>query len=279
MMEKIGRTWSLMGACWQLLKEEKKILFFPFISATCCLGVVALFALPMFLSGNWRPPAGDAKTAQLITYYGLWFLCYYCNYLVVVFFNVALISCAMTRMSGQEPTIAGGLQMAAARLPLIAGWAFLAATVGLILRVIEDRSDKIGEIVAGILGTAWTVVTFLVVPILVVERKGPFGALKESTVLVKKTWGEQLVSGFSFSTIFFLLSLLAVGLVIVGVFSQNVALMAVCIGIAIVYFILLALIQSALEAIFQAALYLYARNGQVPDGFDKELLSGALIQR
>jgi hypothetical protein len=152
----------------------------------------------------------------------------------------------------------------------------VSATVGLILRIIEDRSDKIGQIVAGLLGMAWTVVSFLVVPILVIENKGPIVALKDSTALLKKTWGEQLVSNFSFGTIFFLLAMPAFVVVALGFYLGGAVAGIVCLGLAVIYLIALALVQSALQAIFQTALYLYARDGQVPEGFHAEVLENAL---
>ena len=152
------------------------------------------------------------------------FFFYFCNYFVITFFNAAIVACAFLRMEGGgEPSIGDGFREALARVPLIIGWAFLAATVGLVLRIIEDRSPKVGAFVAGLLGMAFSVVSFLVVPVLVIERKGPFSALKESTKLLKGTWGDQLVGNFSFGSIFGLLSLpaiilfaIAVGLIVSG---------------------------------------------------------------
>jgi len=275
-MGKIARTWSMMSACWQVLKQDKGLLLFPFISGVCCLALLASFAVPLYTTGHWQPPGAKTGTNQQAVYYGIFFLFYVCNYFVIVFFNSAIVACAAIRMSGGAPTVADGFRAAASRLPVIAGWAVVSATVGLILRIIEDRSEKVGRIVAGLLGAAWTVVSFLVVPILVVENKNPVAALKDSTALLKKTWGEQLVGNFSFGLLFFLLSIPAFALVILGVLSGSVAAAAVCIAIAVVYLIVLALIQSALQSIFQAALYLYARDGQVPEGFHAELLRGAM---
>ena len=161
---------------------------------------------------------------------------------------------------------------------MIAGWAVVSATVGLILRIIEDRSDKIGRFVAGLLGAAWTVVSFLVVPVLVIENKNPFSALKESAGLLKKTWGQQLVGNFSFGIIFFLLAIPAIAVMVLGFFTGSIAGIAVCIVLGVVYLIVLALVQSALQAIFQAALFLYARDGQVPPGFG-DLLGNAMASR
>ena len=131
----------------------------------------------------------------------------------------------------------------------------------------------------GLLGAAWTVVSFLVIPILVVENKNPFIALKESTILLKKTWGEQVAGNFSFGLIFLLLSIPAIVLIVVGIFSGSLAAIAACVGLAVIYFVILALIQSALQSIFQAAVYLYARDGQVPEGFGAELLGSAMVAR
>jgi hypothetical protein len=278
-MGKFSNTFSLMRASWEVLKKDKEILIFPLISGICCLLVVASFAIPLVVSGNLRPPGEEATTNQQIAYYGVLFLFYFCNYFVIVFFNSAIIACAVIRMEGGNPTAGDGFRAAFSRIGLIAGWALVSATVGLILRIIEDRSKTVGKIVAGLLGMAWTVVSFLVVPILVVEKKGPITALKESTALLKKTWGEQLIGNFSFGFIFFLLFIPAIVLIALGFSIGGSTAIVTCISLVIIYIIVLSLIQSALAAIFQAALYLYARDGQAPAGFETELLSGAMIQK
>ena len=275
-MGKMMRTWSLMSECWQVLKQEKSLLVFPLISGFCCLLVLASFAVPIFLTGAWHPPGHGAMPVRQVAYYGTLFAFYAANYFVVVFFNAAMVACAAIRLGGGSPTVADGLRAAASRLPVIAGWALVSATVGMILRIIEDRSDKIGQIVAGLLGTAWTLVSFLVVPILVIENKGPIEALKDSASLLKKTWGEQLIGNFSFGLVFFVLSLPAFALIFLGFFLGGMVIGLVCVGVAVIYLLTIALIQSALQAIFQTALYLYARDGQVPQGFRAEVLAGAL---
>jgi hypothetical protein len=278
-MQKLSRTWSMMSACWQLLKQDKSLLLFPLISGFCCLLLLASFAIPLYATNHWQPPSGDAGGTSQLAYYGTLFLFYVLNYFIIIFFNAAIVACATLRMRGGNPTVADGFRAASARLPVIAGWAVVSATVGLVLRIIEDRSEKIGRIVAGLLGAAWTLVSFLVVPILVVENKNPIAALKDSTALLKKTWGEQLAGNFSFGMVFFVLAIPAFLLIIVGVVLGDVALMIGCGALALGYLILLALVQSALQAIFQAAVFLYARDGQVPEGFEAELLGNAMVRR
>jgi hypothetical protein len=268
-----------MSACWQVLKQDTKLLIFPLVSGTCCLLLLISFAVPLYFTDRWQPPGGDAGATQQAAYYGVLFLFYLCNYFVVIFFNAGIVACATLRMSGGNPTVGDGFRAAAARLPAIAGWAVVSATVGLILRLIEDRSKWVGRIVAGLLGAAWTVVSFLVVPILVVENKNPITALQESTALVKKTWGEQVAGNFGFGLIFFLLALPAIAVIGLSIFSGHIAVIGACVALAVVYFIGLALVQSALHSIFQAAVFLYARDGQVPAGFEAELLGNAMLRK
>ena len=265
-----------MSECWQVLKQYKSLLVFPLISGICCLLLLASFAIPIYTTGAWEPPGRDAATQRQIAYYGTLFAFYVCNYFIVVFFNAAIVACAAVRLGGGDPTVADGLRAAASRLPVIAGWALVSGTVGLVLRIIEDRSEKIGQIVAGLLGMAWTIVSFLVVPILVIENKGPIAALRDSTALLKKTWGEQLASNFSFGLIFLLLAIPAFGVIFLGLFAGSKVILITCAVSAVIYLIVLALVQSALQAIFQTALYLFARDGQVSAGFHAEVLEGAL---
>ncbi len=274
--DKLSNTWALMGVSWDILKKDKEMLIYPLISGICCLLVLASFAIPIISSESWQPPGENAPAMDQVVYYGVLFLFYFCNYFVIVFFNTAIIACAVKRMQGGDPTLSDGFQAAFSRIHLIAGWALVSATVGLILKIIEDRSEKVGQIVSGLLGMAWTVVSFLVVPVLVVEQKGPFGALKESTQLLRKTWGEQLISGFSFSFLFFILSIPAFLLIFLAFASSLTYLF---IGLAVVYLIVLALVQSALQAIFQAVVYLYAKDGQVPEGFNAEMLRTAMVPK
>ncbi len=248
-MNKIQRTWSLMSACWQILKRDKEMLVFPLISGLCCLLLLASFAIPIYLTGAWEPPKSSADASRQVMYYGTLLLFYVCNYFVVIFFNCAIVACATIRMGGGNPTVSDGFRAATSRLPGVAGWALVSATVGLVLRIIEERSEKVGRFVAGLLGMAWTLASFL------------------------------LAGNFSFGLLFFLLGIPAYALIVLGIISGSGVTAVFCIGLAVVYLIVLALVQSALQSIFQAAVYLYARQGQVPEGFQEEFLSGAMVPK
>lgn len=280
---RISNTWGLMGDSWRILKQDKELLLFPLLSGICCIIVVASFAIPAVLNESYVPPTADEQgqvdTAAQVIYYGKLFMFYFCNYFVIIFFNSAIVGCVAMRMNGQNPTLGDGFRLAFSRTHLIFGWALVAATIGLILRIIEDKNEKIGRFIAGLLGMIWSLISFLVLPVLVIEQVGPIEALKKSTSLLKRTWGGQLMANFSFGGIFFLLFLPAVALIAIGVFSAIPAVMIACIAVAVVYIIVLSLIQSVLQVIFQTALYYYASNGHAPAGFDDGTLADVVCRR
>jgi hypothetical protein len=207
------------------------------------------------------------------------FAFYLATSFVIVFFNTALVCCALIRFSGGNPTLGDGLNAAVARLPQILGWVLLTATVGIILRQIEERVPLVGRLAVSLIGMAWAVVTFMVVPVLAAEKLGPFAAVKRSASLLRKTWGESLAGQVSLSAVQFVFMLpVILGLVIAGFFSAatgSIWPIAVVGVVAVPLVILLAITFSTLQQIFLAAVYQYAAQGTVPDGFSQDLIESA----
>lgn len=282
MFTKFTYTWELMGASFNILRRTKGLLIFPLLSGICCVLVLVSFLAPMVATDFFEKfdPKG-ASTEQQVIYYAIIFAFYFCNYFVITFFNVAIVAGAMARMAGGEPTIGNCLREAAKRIHLIIGWALVSATVGLLLKAIEQANEKVGRFVASLLGSAWTIMTFLVVPVMVLDQKGPFAALGESIRLLKKSWGEQLVGNFSFGLIFTILSLPATAALAGGVILiliQDFVFGAILLSFGIVAMIILSLVQSALAAIFQTAVYMHTQ-GVNAEGFHRTMLVNAMSPR
>ena len=282
MFERISNGWQLAWQSWEVLKFDKELLMFPLLSGISLILVLASFGVPILLNIDHvqQLMENEDPTFQVLSWVGL-FLFYFVNYFIIVFFNSALVACAIIRFRGGDPTVSDGLSAAAARLPQILGWAFVSATVGIILRAIESRSEKVGDFVAGLLGAAWSVTTYFVVPVIVIEKASPLKAFKRSLNILTRTWGESIVAGFSLGWITLLFSLLALLPLVLGgfLFQQGqIALGGVCIGVGVLGLLLVNLINSALEAILLGALYLYAADGEIPDQFDKSTFRTAFRQ-
>lgn len=270
-MNRILRTWQLMGRSFDVLQSDKELLWLPVFS-----GIAAIAISLMLLSGGallFLPElramsAAGAGQAEPLSV-GMWaFLMafYVVNYFLVIFFNVALVSIASDRLGGGQATINDGLQVAWQRKGKILQWALLAATVGVLLRAIEERMSWFGRLVVGFIGITWTLATFFVVPLLAAEDLGPREALERSAKLFRETWGEEVMGGFSFGMIFALLALPGVFLPIYGA-TLGRAQMILGTVLAIVYWVLLAIVNAAVRGIFMAALYRYATTKEVPPGF------------
>lgn len=281
MFDRMARGWELAKGSWTVLKLDKELLVFPLISGIACLLVLASFALPLWNTG-YLETVLDEQAADDPVGWVILFAFYVVNYFVIVFFNSALIGCAIIRFKGGDPTVADGFRAASARLPQILAWAVVSATVGLVLRIIESKSERTGRFVAGLLGMAWSVVTYFVVPVIVIERAGPIEATKRSLATLRKTWGEALTANFGIGVIVFLAMLVAAVPLILGVVavSSGMAILGafgIAVGIGLI--ILVGVISSALDGILIGALYLYAAEGEAPRHFDGRLLRDAFGAR
>ena len=281
MFERISTGWHLAKQSLQVLKLDKELLLFPVFSSIGCVMVMATFVVPVFFSGMLEIPDEGLGTLQKILFGAVAFAYYFVTYFVIVFFNSALVACAIIRLKGGDPTVADGISAAKARLPQIVGWALVSATVGLILKAIESGSERVGVIVANLIGMAWSVTTFFVIPVLVVEQKGPIEAVKKSVSIMKKAWGESLAANFGVGLITFLASLLAIIPIAGGVIlmSSVPVLGGVLVVIGVLWILLVTLMSSALGSILVAALYIYAAEGKMPEHFDSALIQRAFATR
>ena len=127
MAGRIAGGWSLMKQSWSVLRMDKELMLFPVFSSIACLLVIVSFASPVVFMPDVRNELINlAKNQQQnpiwrnVTLYAVLFGYYFVNYFVVVFFNTALVSCAVIRFSGGDPTVGDGFRAAFARLPQIA---------------------------------------------------------------------------------------------------------------------------------------------------------------
>lgn len=278
MFERFSRSWALIKASASVLQKDKELLVFPAVSSVAAIIVAASFLAPLFLMIQGNPDAFESKELSPVWY--VWaFAFYMTQYFVIFFFNTALVGAASIRLEGGDPTVADGLRIAWSKVGTILGYAAIAATVGMILRAIEERAGWIGKWVAGLLGAAWTVVTFMVVPILVHRDIGPMDAVKESAKLLKETWGENLIGqggvGLIFGLIQFGLWALVGFLAVAMVATKSVGLVVTVIVLGFLASLILALLQSALAGIYSAALYRYAVGHVNAPEFSGELLQRA----
>lgn len=273
MFKRFSNSWELVKASADVLRADKELVVFPIVSAVLVLIVTVSFVVPLALVGS---DSGDAMTAAS---YVLGFLFYLCSYFVIFFCNSALVGAALIRLRGGDPTVKDGFRIALEHIGPIFGYALVSATVGMILRALQERAGFLGRIVISLIGAAWNIATFLVVPILVTEKIGPIEAVKRSVELLKRTWGEQVIGnagvGLVFGFITFGVILVSIPLIVLAAASQSTGLLIAVIALVVLTVVLLAVINAALSGIYTAAVYRYAAEGDVGHTFNPEMVKGA----
>ncbi len=264
-MGRLSRGWQLTKLSFNVIGKDKEILLFPIISGIALVMMAASFFGVYFLAFGLENTNVYLMAAFFIVFY-------FVSSFIVVFFNVALVSCAMLRLNGGKPTFSYGIKAASARLKYIMGWALLSATVGLVLQMISSRSGIIGKMVIGLIGLAWSVATYFVVPVIAFEQIGPIKAIKRSVSVLKNSWGEALISNLGIGIIFFLLALVGLIPLIIGfVIGGSIAIIT-GIVIAVGYWLCIAVLASAVSGVLLTALYRYATTGKISDYYSEQVL-------
>lgn len=267
MLSKFQDSWDLFLSSWDVLRSDKELLILPVFSGLAC-GIV-------ILSFWWSTPElADLSPDEGIPWplLAIGFLFYFLMSFIVVFFNSALVWAAEERFSGGDPTIGSALGAAMGKLGLIVAYAAIAASVGALIKLVEHRMEGLGgQILSGIMGIAWGAATFLAIPVLVHRNVGPIEAIKESAGMLRHTWGQQLAGVLGMGAVFTVagIALAFIG-VLAAVFGFGISRTAGWIAVSVVLLMVCAMaaLQMALNAIYQAALYRYARTGEIPESFD-----------
>jgi hypothetical protein len=275
-------SWELVKASARVLQQDKSLLLFPVISFFASVFLI-LGILVVLVAAE---PAQAALAGDDATMFigAVFFFFYVAEYFVVLFCNAGLVSATLIRLRGGTPTVGEGMRIAAGRAGSILLYAMLSATAGTVLRTIAERAGFIGRFLASLLGAAWGVATFLVVPAMVHEQLGAVDAIKRSVELLKKSWGEQLVAGAGIHIVFNWLTIVSLALFIGGLWCCESVLAlpqarAPLCGLLAFWVVGLSLLRATLSGIFSAALYRFAAEGDVGSAFDPQLIQGAFRPR
>ncbi|WP_209010663.1 DUF6159 family protein [Labrenzia sp. PHM005] len=281
MIEKLERALALGAACWKVLLLDKEMLLFPIMSALALALVIGsggwvIYTTPE-LQAFFQSIFDNEQPDQDPRFWALIFVFLFVNYFIMIFFNAALLCCALIRFAGGDPTVMDGLSLSVRRLPQILLWALVTAFVGWILQLLESRLKGLMRFFIKLIGAGWAVATYFAVPILVVDGVGPVTAIKRSVQAVRKTWGEALVGHIGLGALNLLVSIVAIPILMMGIFSfeQNPALGSGLATVGVTLILAGAVVVTTLSAILRAALYIYAVEGEMPLNFDSRLIRNA----
>jgi hypothetical protein len=275
MFTRYARSWQLTKQSFAVLAKHPVLMLFPVLSGLATVVVIISFLVPLFRTGAMdamaHQHAGQFDPLQLL----IGFAFYYCCFFVQIFFNCALMASANMIFCGGKPSLQYGLDLAWSRVGQIAAWALIAATVGWVLRTIQERAGLVGRIVVAILGIAWSIVTYFSVPVVMFEHYSVFDSIKRSGSLVKQTWGEAAGKGVTFVALNLVAMLIWLGGFLFLLFIHPLVAFLWAIG----YLALWMIVVSTVDGIFRVALYRYACFADKTPLFDAQLIDSAFAQK
>ncbi len=117
---------------------------------------------------------------------------------------------------------------------------------------------------------------------MVYEGVGPREAIKRSTQTLTRTWGESLIRHYGLGLIQFLFLMLGVGLgallfAVLGKLGPTGGI--ITLGVTFTYMLGVILVFNVAKNVFNTALYVYAKDGTGPRGFDQNVLRSAFRSR
>jgi len=257
-----------------VLKQDRELLWLAVMNLLVGLGVLLVAGLVFLVAGllssvssadnSWweTPPAVVLVLLGIVGMVGL--------AISNAFFHGAIVHGALERISGGDPTVQSALAGARSRLRPLVLWGITALCISWLIAILErllERIRFVGWILGSLLELAWSVMRFLVIPIVVAEGLGPFASLKRSKELLKDTWGENLIGQFGLGIVGFLMMLPGIIVLVVLVAPGIVVLSAIGIILGVVWIAGVGLFISALNSVYQSVLYHYAVRGEVPSGF------------
>lgn len=260
------------------------MLWIPLI--TCMLNLVLLgLIFSTFFFGLLTLDASvlEDDSAMVPFMYLFAFCCYVVGAFTLAISQAGIAHIVYTRIKGGDATLGQGLSVAFSHTGSLLLWSLITSTVGLILRIIADRSKLLGNIIAGLFGAAWQILTYFVVPAMIIDRHSAFRSIGTSVRVFKQTWGETIVTNISIGLIFLAAHIVVfgafLGLVVATLALEVPGLLFLLFGLLLIWFIFASLVQSALNGVLKTLLYVYASEHIVPENFNRELLDAMLVRQ
>jgi len=225
-----------------------------------------------YFSGSWVPETNQYQ------FYAIVFVTYLMSAFVLSYMQGVMTHIVYVRAHNGNATLGDGFKASKDQVGALFIWACITSTVGIILRIISDRSEKLTQIIAAILGVAWSVLTYFVVPSIIIDKKTGFNAVSHSGEVFKRTWGETNVTNIGIGLILFI-TIIAIALIFGGILIMTGSTIVVGLTLGVIFgtaFIGFVITATVLEGVLKTLLYIYAREGVMPTNFDAELLTQIL---
>lgn len=275
-LSRIGNGLSLSVDSLYVVLRDKTLLAFPLLSMGMTLLTVWMFYLAagndkmMFIVNTQVNAVGQQYLN--VGYYVTVFIAYLCLHGFAIYCNAALVACAHISMTERDSKFRDGVQAATRALPSIIIYSLLASTIGTLLSLL-DREKHLSRIIRTVVRSGWSLLTYFVIPVMVIERRFIVSALPRSGQIMSQTWGEALSAHFGLG--WFLL-LLNIPTACFFAYEYYVGVVMPFSSALVISWLLFTLILgTTAKNVLTVVLYLYATTGEAPKGWKAEALQNA----
>lgn len=265
---------------WGLLKANPYLFAFPIIGVLLTVIPLAVFGVPAlyFLNSNNNWIAAAFGIALIFGVQAF-----------IVFPAAGLVAAVDEEMQGRNASVRLGMSLALARFGPLLAWSGIQTVVSALVGVLRgnNQGSLVGvvfrNIVAAAAGVMWDLITFFVLPVMIIEKASPIDAIKTSSSLFKKQWGTQLAGGVRIGGFIPLILVVPGVLIMIGgialVSVENSTTLVAGLTMAAIGFLIImmgALVIAAMRGIYSVALYRYAKDGELLGGFTSQELQASV---
>jgi len=276
MFNKISTSYNLVKVSLKYIKRDGELLIYSILSLLSSLAILVTFIWVDFYFFGFSETvkewvnswAETSESTQNILMYVYMFVYYLVFSFITFFFNTAIITSVQRRNNWEDNKLWDGLRDAMAHLKEIFIWSLINATVTTILKALQNKfweDSIVWRIIFWLIGGLWNILTFFSFPLMIINKMGPKDAIKESSILFKKTWGERAIIHVWVWIMFFFMYLI---ILILWIAIMVAGLYTTWIVILILGAIFLVILSSTCDVIIKTILLHYAQTGSLPDGLE-----------
>lgn len=265
LLGRFRRGLALTKDSFSVLRHHPSLVAFPLLGAASTL--VFLGALLGTTYGLVGLP--DDTAVRL----GGLFVVYFLATFLTSLFTAGLVAETRRAFDGDAVNVRRGLAAAWQVKGKLLVWAAIAATVGVVIKLIESSDSRVARVFAWVFTAAWSAITFFVVPVAVLEPDTSlFGLFSRSGSAFRDTWGETAIGMIGPGVLAAVVALLGAGLgyVLFTVTGSPIAAGAV----GVVFLVVGLLVAATTKGVIKTSLYVYATEGKRPSEFADRDLQG-----
>ena len=292
-MNAFSRGLGLFKQSSAVLRQNRSLIWLPIISVSSLLLLLAAIITSTYFTYGATRSAALWNAYPSITIFVGFTVLFFILTTISTFFDVALLFAVNELFDGRSTTLKESLAFAWSRRGKVATWSAFSVAATMISNQIESKVGWLGKLGFLALGIAWSLVSFIILPVFILEGVGIKEAVQRGYGYFKRTWGTNVYGNVRVGVFLLVIAIAAyfIGAAlstatgaflffVVHLSDATAGMYAISFQVLLVLFLIgLGFYGTVLTRIFQVALYRYASRGEITSYYSSEFLEEAYIER